>query len=149
MGKNEQHRRIPVDQKECQWTPQGALTRRVLKGLLWERVLGQGFPENPRGCDRAERTSYDTSSINTGTTLGCPGCEMRGAHSEECRKRIEQETVDASGVVDTEAVKRPRSPDDPTLGDTVESETKSARLDRDETAKDFFCNDYCGERVVV
>ena len=45
--------------------------------------------------------------------------------------------VDASEAFDTEAVKRPCSIDDPTSDDTVESETRQARLDRDETAKDL------------
>ena len=33
-----------------------------------------------------------------GTTVGCLGCEMRRALTEQCRKRIEQEMVDASEV---------------------------------------------------
>ena len=37
---------------------------------------------------------------------------MRGAQSEECSQRIEQEMVDAGEAFHTEAVKRPRSTDD-------------------------------------
>ena len=45
--------------------------------------------------------------------------------------------VDASRAFDTEAVKRPRSTDDPEPEDIVEAETKNARPDRDEIAKDL------------
>ena len=37
---------------------------------------------------------------------------------KKCRKRIEQVIVDAGEAVDTEAMKRPRSTDDPGLVDT-------------------------------
>ena len=67
-----------------------------------------------------------------GTTRLCRSNGMRGAHSEERRKRIKQEMVDAGEAFDTEIVKRPRSTDDPRSNDTVEPETKKARPDLDE-----------------
>ena len=72
-----------------------------------------------------------------GTTSGCPGCEMRGGPSEEYRRRFDQEIVDAGEAFDTEAMKRPRSTDDIKADDTAESETKKARPDLDETARDL------------
>ena len=75
----------------------------------------------------------DTSLRNTAQALVAPVVRI----PKECRKRIEQVMVDAGEAVDTEAVKRPRGTDDPGLVDTVESETKNARLARDETARDM------------
>ena len=42
------------------------------------------------------------------------------------KKRIEQEMKDANETLDKEAMKRPRSTDDPRPDDTVEPETKKA-----------------------
>ena len=58
---------------------------------------------------------------------------MRGARSEECRKRIEQEIVDAREVLAAEDVTS--IPED-----TVESETNKVRPARVETAKDLVAN---------
>ena len=62
---------------------------------------------------------------------------MRGAQSEECSRRVEQQMVDAGEAFHTEAAKRPRSTDDPQPDDTVESGAKKARPVRNETAKDL------------
>ena len=56
--------------------------------------------------------------------------------------------VDASEAFDTEAVKRPCSTVDPTSDDTVQSETRQARLDRDETAKDLVAKTSAVDTVV-
>ena len=45
--------------------------------------------------------------------------------------------VDAGEAFDTDATKRPRSTAKPRPDDSDESETKKARLDLDETARDF------------
>ena len=42
---------------------------------------------------------------------------------------------------------RPSSTDDPRLGDTAESETKKARPDRDETAKDLVSQNTAVDRL--
>ena len=63
-------------------------------------------------CDNEGRTSNDPF-LNKNP--GCTSCEMRGGHSEERAK---------GGA------------DDPRPDDTVESETKKARPDRDERARD-------------
>ena len=55
---------------------------------------------------------------------------MRGARSEECRKRIEQEIVDAREVLAAEDVTSKAE-------DTVESETTKVQPARVETAKDL------------
>ena len=46
-----------------------------------------------------------------------------------------QELGDATEVLDTDAVEGPRRTDDPKPDDTVESETKKARPDRNQTAR--------------
>ena len=123
------HIEITDDLLSC--TPQGATRRRALKRLpaneSWEKgflCIGAGDPWNPN-CYQLGSVGEKTTTLrpdgciaNSTTTtnvlekyggaVNCRGCEIRGAHSALCRKRIEKEMVDAGEAFDTDETRNER-----------------------------------------